>query len=696
MGFESPGWLWGALAALIPLVLHMIMRRRARVHEFAAIEFILLSNKKIARRLKLKQWLLLMLRMLLLAALPFAFAKPFLVADAESVAVGGGSTPTSVVLVLDPSFSMGLVNERQTLAERARERALDILDDLGPESDAAIVVASSPARALTPRLSYDRARLKEAVESVQVGWGTADLSGALRLAEQILVASGQPRREVVLLTDLQATEWQGLGRPWSLDHAPRVTLLDVRAGKEAGNVAITGAFAEPDPTGSGRDVKISVDVLNDRPTTFEDVVTVRIGGKTAKGIVRIPPRSATRKEFSIRLARAGPSTGVVELPPDELPGDNTQPFVIDFMRRVQVLVVNGSPRTVPHRDETFFLRPALRPGREAGSRMSPTYLKPDELTEAQLAFVDVVVLANVTELAPDKVTALLQWVHGGGGLLLTSGENVTQDTYNGPLRPLLPLPLRDIRDTTDKPVFFTGVDTGHPALALFDSMPDASLFTAGIRRYILLDTAAEAGTRVLMSYTDGAPALVERTMGSGRVAFLTTTIDRDWNDLPFETSYLPLVQHLVLHLGGRLEESARSTLVVGESHRINVGRDVLAIEVTGPDGSQTRFEGADLASGDVRFHETGQRGIYTVRQIRSQGAEEERFAVQVDVRESTLAAADRAEVERLLTAGEADGAEVARALEAAPAERSGNLWPTVLLSLFVILGAETWLAWQSA
>ena len=128
---------------------------------------------------------------------------------------------------------MGLTHDRKTRLDVARERALAILEDLGPESDAA-VVASSPARSLTPRLTYDRAVLAEAIESIPLSRGRGDMVGALRLAEQILVASGRPEREVVLLTDLQATEWDGLGRPRSLERAPRVTLLDVSPEQSGG------------------------------------------------------------------------------------------------------------------------------------------------------------------------------------------------------------------------------------------------------------------------------------------------------------------------------------------------------------------------------------------------------------------------------------------------------------------------------
>ena len=695
MGFETPAYLWGALAAAIPLLLHLINRRRAKIIDFAAIEFILASNRRIARRLKLKQWLLLLMRMLLIAALPIAFAKPYVTTGEEALPATGA--PVSVVFVIDPSFSMGYRVGEETLLDRAREKALDIIADLRYESDAAVVLAGTPARALTPRLTFDRGDLRRAVESIEQTHARADIQGALRLAEQILVTSGLPRREVVLLTDLQATEWEGIVRPWSLERSPRVTLLDMRPDADRPNGAITRVRAEPAP--GGRSVRVDVEILNDRPGVFEDVITVRVAGRTAKGIVKVPPRQKAQKEFSIRLPDTGPVGGVVEVPADDLPGDNTAPLVIDFLRRVQVLIVNGAPRSVPHRDEAFFLRAALLPGRDSGSRLSPTTVKPDELTPAQLSYVDVVILANVAELDAAQAQALRSWVEKGGGLLITSGENVTAETYNSVLRELVPLPIRDVRDANAESEFFTGVEVTHPALAVFSHLPDASLFAARTHRYVLLETAA-GDTRVLASYTSGAPALVEREVGEGRLMMLTTSIDKDWTDLPFKTSFLPLVQHLVLHLAGKLERHGVRELVVGEPTSIAVGRDVAEIRVVRPDGREVSFSGVDLAAGQVRFRETDLAGIYAVRQFTAGSGpenqrkrEESRFAVHIDPRESDLRGSEQGALEVVLEAAQA-GAGVARPTTKPAPSRRGELWPMLLIALFVLLGFETWLAFQ--
>ena len=693
MEFDSPTYLWGMVAAVIPLLLHLINRRQAQVHDFAAIEFLLASNRHVARRLKLKQWLLMFVRMVLIAALPMAFAKPF--TTSPSATLVGTTEPASVVFVIDPSVSMGYqIGDGGTLLERALQRAQDIVRDLRNESDVAVILATSPPTALTQRLSFDRQEIINLLSTVELSQGRADLMGALRLAEQILVESGHARREVILLSDGQSTEWEGASRPWSLDHAPSVTVVDISGGLERRNRGIVGVAAEPDGGGIGRNVRITVDVLNDQPVAFEDNVTVKIGQKTVKGFLRIPPFSEGQKVFTIRLPDMGLKTGVVELAPDELPGDDSRHFVIDFLRRVHVLVVNGSSRTVPYKDEAFFLRAALQPGTDSGSRITPTYVKPDELTPRQLEVVDVVILANVSGLDRPQVDALTGWVKRGGGLFITAGENVTDGVYNDKLRALLPLPIRDSGVVSDPPVFFTGGSTSHPAMSPFSRLETASLFSAGTRRYVLLETDSTANVEVLLSFTGGAPALVERSVDDGKVVMFTTSIDRDWTELPFKTSFLPLVQQLVLHLARRLDPPESRSITVGETRRIHLERQVGTLEVVRPNGQVVELQGDALAGDEAIFQDTGLAGVYSVTQNNDGSKTEKRFAVHIDPLESNLRDVEISDIQAIINP---PGTPIVptEQTESSPQQRD-DIWPMVLITLFGVLGVETWLAWQSA
>ena len=125
MSFMNPWLLVGMLAGLIPIIIHLINRQRARLRRFAALEFLLLSDKRQARRLRIRQLLVLLLRVGLLMAIPFALAKPYVQPDSQDTSANVRA-PGAVVLVLDDSMSMQARRADGTpLLEAALARALD-------------------------------------------------------------------------------------------------------------------------------------------------------------------------------------------------------------------------------------------------------------------------------------------------------------------------------------------------------------------------------------------------------------------------------------------------------------------------------------------------------------------------------------------------------------------------------------------
>ncbi len=687
IAFDAPQLLWGALAALIPLLIHLVQRRRARVHHFAATAFLLGTRRRVARRYRLRELMLLALRMLLLAALAVAFAKPWV--RSEEVAILGNVTPSSVVIVIDPSASMTETRDGRSLLELAVEQARGLVSELLGESDAAVVVAQSPARALTSRLTFDRKLVGDVLSGIRPTQGRADLAGALRLAEQILVESSHVRREVVVFTDLQASEWEGMGRPWALDRAPSVPLVDMSDGAERRNSAVTAVLTEVVTEGAERMLRVSVDVLSDRPEAIEEVVTVRLGPKVAKSVVRLEPRRITTQVFTLTLPEGDAFVGSAEVGHDERAIDDSRPFVVELGRRVDVLVVNGAPRSVPHDDEVFFLRAALRPGRDATVRTNATVIRPDELTSEQVADADAVILANVKELDPEQAVALERWVRDGHGLMVTAGDNFTPLVWNGLLAPLLVLPMRGVESRLEEPVYAAGLDTEHPVLRAFSALADASLYAARTRRYLQLETHAAADTRVLASFSDGAPMLLSRSLDRGRLLLLTTSVDRDWTDLPFKSSYLPLLQEAVLWLSGRGEGPVAGEATVASVVTVPVMPGVTEVSVEGPRGRRAVYAGDDLGGPEVRFRETDEAGIYTVRQVAGAQPRESRFAVGVDPRESRVARISSEAAHALL---DAPAGEEGASTVAPPPERKRDVWPLLLASLFVLLALETWLA----
>jgi hypothetical protein len=196
-------------------------------------------------------------------------------------------------------------------------------------------------------------------------------------------------------------------------------------------------------------------------------------------------------------------------------------------------------------------------------------------------------------------------------------------------------------------------DRHHPLLAGFPPGGDG-LSSARFFQFMLLAPAPDLPTRnVVLRYENGAPALVEAEVGRGRVLLLTTTVDREWSDLPIRPGFLPLMQEAARRLAGAPSGEAVAALTVGQKREIAVAADDRRIEVIKPSG-ESRWLSPEARTRDgkpartVLFSETDEPGWYRIRGAQSDGAQQDRpddsFVVNVDVRESDprpLAASDR-------------------------------------------------------
>lgn len=647
MTFLAPGFALFAALFVVPILIHLIGRSRAKTKKFAAIELLLRSERRVATRTRLRQLLLLLVRALAIAAVPLILARPFFEAESDLPAAVGGAQ--SAVIVLDDSMSMSLAVDGTHLIDRARTRARRIVAALGRDTEAALFLSSRGA-APGAELTADHARLDRAIADVKPSYRATDTTGALRRAAQLLAGAQRATRRVYLVSDLAA---HGFDKdpPWPAG-GPELVPVDVTDGKSLGNRAVTDLRVEPAGNLGPRGVKITVDVANfsDEPVK-QLAVSLRVDGKVvAKGLLDLEPRQKAQKRFFHAFARAGDEADVgvhevaAELDRDALPEDDVRWARVEVRRDVRVLLVDGDPRTVRRDDELFYLETALRPGDAAGSQLDVTTVSADELKGRALGEFDVIFLCNVK---PTFDTApLREFVQKGGGLFVSLGDNVDPDAYDQAFAELLPQPLQAIRSAPglDGGEHLQRVRSGHPVLSPLQGLGhDDALSAARFSRYALFKPTAAGDERdVLLRFESGAPALIERKLGEGRVMLFASTLDRDWSDLAIQPVFLPLVQQAARYLARAPMHDPEPPALVGQRHDIPLAAGDSRVEVTLPSGRTRTFE-SDRLTGRraLAFVETGEPGVYRVT-VAAKGQEALRprpsstFVVNVDAAESDL------------------------------------------------------------
>lgn len=636
ISFANPLLAWGALAAAIPIAIHLLQRRRPRPHPFAAIELVRRSQQRNVRRLRLRRLLLLMARTSILLAIPLALARPQFTA-AGDVAAASARGPAATAIVLDASLSMTWADGGKSLFERAKEDSRGVLAGLQAEDSVTVLICdgSSP-QAAAP--SFDRAAARRRIDEAQPSFLASDLTSCVAAAAQALGESPLAAKRIHVATDLTAAAWRLDGPPPTVateegDVHPEVVILDAARGKELPNYAITELSIAPAPEVGPRSQSFTVTVRNFGDAPMSDLAAELVVGDeiVAKSFLDLPAQGTASKRLSYRFAKGGAYTGVIRLAPDGLRADDERAFAIQIPPDLRALVVNGAPSPIRYRDEAFFVEAALRAGGAAPIAVST--VDAESLPAQDLSAFDLVLLLNVQAPAPDVAARLADFVEDGGGLFLSLGDRVDPDDYNAVLEKVLPRPLHLLKAAAEpgredqRPARFMELEYEHPIFQIFSGGSDGGLLSARTWRYFLLHPGTGGKSAVLASYDDGAPALVEGSRGRGRILLYTSTVDRDWSDWSIQTSFLPTIQQAAAYLSRTLEERHQRELVVGSSLALDAPEGIQLAAARGPDRRE-------LDIGDGGIGPIERPGLYRVFDTAGDEREELSFAAVLDQRES--------------------------------------------------------------
>jgi hypothetical protein len=205
MGFLTPIALALGAAIAIPIILHLFQRQQGPRLVFPALRYLRRAEREHARRIKLRQWLLLAMRVLAVFLIAAAAARPFLRSG------GSAHAPSAIVLVLDNSASSAVVDGERRVLDELKDRAIETLLRAGPDDRFWLLRAGSPWE---PAVRGDALTMADRVRETEPTASAADLRAAVERAAALASAGADGRApEVQLLSDLQATNLQGSAPP---------------------------------------------------------------------------------------------------------------------------------------------------------------------------------------------------------------------------------------------------------------------------------------------------------------------------------------------------------------------------------------------------------------------------------------------------------------------------------------------------
>ena len=549
MGLLAP-WFLLALGALgVPLLIHLVRRIRRAPTRFPSLMFLRRFPQREKQRLRLRDPWLLLLRCVALVLLALAFSRPYWASNNSSAAT---ATEGRIVLIaLDRSASMQVADYwQQALATTGA-----IIDGLQPADRAALLTFADRPQLLT-RFGADRTALKAALASLAPVDGATAFGPALAQAVRVLQAEpvlpGQTR-QIVLISDLQATGLAGLSAP-RVPADIEVQLQPIGPTEATkNNIALAGATVTARQDGVQDILTISAQLYNYSPVATSARVALSIAEKPRDvQLLNVPAEGSASITFSGIPAPADFTPAVValqELEPAQnmLSSDDQLNMTLAPPARLKLLLLTSSDAQNPH---NIYLQRAFAVLRQPYVELLSQRL--DQLEPATLAGVDAVIINDAPVPGGEAGQALRRYLQAGGGLLVAVGSGsrgdwpgaVETSGTSGPAtddNAWLPGRLGPVAGSTG-PLTLLATALTHP---LFEQAGDA-LSSAQIFSYRQVEPTRR--DQVLAQLGNGAPVLLERQVGEGRALVLALPLDNSWSDLPLQPGFVLWLKNAVNYL----------------------------------------------------------------------------------------------------------------------------------------------------
>ena len=669
MAFLNPFFLLGALAAGIPVLVHLVRRTRAAKLQFASLMFLRRIEQKTIRQRKLRNLLLLALRCGALVLLALAFSRPYF--TSANLAPASSNHASSIILV-DVSYSM----RYGEVFNRAREAARKVINDAAADEQIALVTFAQAYDILMP-LKANRAEANTLVDQMQPGLGSTDYLQAIKAAVALLMDAGDGERRVYLISDFQEAGWNRSATPVILPTDIKLGPIDVSE-PNATNIAVGDVAADPVVYAQKYSGKVVAGVGNFSPEAVDDAnIEFKLNDLVVeRRPLKLEAGASQAIEFSGFNVPEGSNRATVEITGDKFTLDNKSFFTIRRDNQTRVLVIETPVRG---RSESFFLQQSMMAGEN--NQHGLTVKTPGSIDPGELDSYRAVIVNDASGITDTFAAALKSFVERGGGVILAAGKHTDDSEFNRAFSGLAPATLDETVRSRGY-ALMSQVKTDHP---IFSAFAGSGRLTS-TRVYAYHRATPREGTLTLAALDDASPIVIEGSAGRGKVLLVTTSLDTAWNDLPLTPMFLPLIRQMFEYLDGREKALACK---VGQVFNAPADPDGSMPAVDAPSGR--RIDDARAGQSGEQAVEAAEIGFYKLRyRDRNEFA-----AVNLDAKESDLAKLNLDELLAAISRGEGDpGVQPLQSpgLTAEEREAKQRLWLPLLIAALMLFVTEALIA----
>jgi hypothetical protein len=608
MIFLNPAVLFGLLAASIPVLIHLLNLRKLKRIEFSTLAFLKELQKNKIRKIKLKQWLLLALRVLIIFFLVTAFARPTL----KGVAIGGttSAAKTTAVFILDNTPSMSVVDSKGSYFNQAKATIKELLNQLQEGDEAALLLVSDQNNN-DVNTTTNLSDFQKQVDNIKISDASGMLNNAIVKAAKILSGSQNFNKEIYILSDFQHGR---LAEKGSLSNLSQLLNDKVRlytfdySGKAVYNIGIDNIKLNTQIFEKNKPVSFNITVTNYSTQAVSNLVVSLFinNNRNAQQSVSLNPGESKIVTMNAVVNSTGYIDAFAEIEDDEIMQDNRRYINFYIPKEIPVVIFTDDPA------DSKFINLALRATDNTGT-LQITEKNLDQIASVNLSKYDVVFIIGSQNLM-SGIDRLNSYIANGGSLFLMPGSNSTLLSFQKIAKELnIPSPGAAIGkiNSDANPVKFDKVDFNHPIFQdLYSNKVKKNIESPEIYYHFKINTEGKGES--IISLMDGSSFLSEYKSGKGKIFVLNTAPVLSWSNFPLKTIFAPLINKSVYYLASK--DRTDDQTLAGSSVLIDLRNNTSPqIKIVMPDNSEDYINLQDQSNSNyIEYKKTGLTGNYKV------------------------------------------------------------------------------------
>jgi uncharacterized membrane protein len=576
MTFLNPAILFGLLAASIPILIHLLNLRKLKKIDFSTLQFLKELQKNKIRKIKLKQWLLLALRVLIILCIVTAFARPTLV----GVSIGGttSAAKTTAVFILDDTFSMSVIDQNGSYFNQVKEAIKELLNQFEEGDEVGLILVSHQPDEI--EMTSNLGKFKEDVDAVNISFESNKLNNAIIKAADVIGKAKNFNKEIYLFSDFQkgrlASDDEITDLKEQLGEQVRLYSFDY-SGKEVTNFGIDELKINTQIFEKDKPVKFDAIVKNYSNHLKENlVVSLFINGeRSAQQSVNLNSGESKTVNLEAPAKTYGNSEAETEIEEDDILQDNQRFTSFSIPEKIPVLIL------VDDLEDSKLLEIALKSVSEQGY-FNVTLRKIEQISGTQLNdFQVVVMISSNFNNAKEKITRFL---NSGKGMIIFPSSGLNATNFISSLNSVgVGITGGLVKTDKGQSVHFNDLDFNHPLFEnIFVDEKKKQVESPDFYSYYKINPAGKGKT--IISLEDESSFLSEYSLNDGKILLFSSAPVFSWSDFPLKSIFAPLITKSVMYLSTK--STSDKDYLAGEKLNINVSERTLPqIKVLRPDNT---------------------------------------------------------------------------------------------------------------